>query len=204
MLLFLLLLVTSGLMYFYFMKSRMLERELEQWRAGVKVQETTRLVKTAESPQPADPPAPVASSTPMPAPPLPDSLPGGELPAPPGAPIRPTPEPTRAPAVSNEVLPGLNADVHRADPMTTAQLAPPGPRSTPRIRSTAASAPEPPAATRKPSGPIRSAYDLAGPDLQETRTPVPTVRVPRRQTQPPRPESVGDILLGRDRNEIQD
>jgi hypothetical protein len=204
MLLFLLLLVTSGLMYFYFMKSRMLERELEQWRTGVKVQETTRLVKTAESPLPAETPAPVASNTPMPAPPLPDSLPGGELPAPPSAATRPTPAPTSVPALSNEVLPGLNPDAARSDPMTTAQLASPGPRSTPRIRSTAASAPEPPAATRKPSGPIRSAYDLAGPEPQETRTPVPTVRVPRRQSQTPRPDAIGDIRLGRDRNEIQD
>jgi hypothetical protein len=41
MLLFLLLLISSGLMYFYFQKSRQLEHELEKWRGGIKVREST-------------------------------------------------------------------------------------------------------------------------------------------------------------------
>lgn len=42
MLVFSLLLVTSGLMYFYFNKCRVQERELEKWRAGLKVEKPAK------------------------------------------------------------------------------------------------------------------------------------------------------------------
>jgi hypothetical protein len=206
MVLFLLLLITSGLMYFYFMKARMLERELEQWRAGIKVQETTRLVKTGESPAPTGSPAnnPPSTPTPMPAPPVPDGMPDGELPAPPLARTSPAAPPTRSPAVSDEVIPGLGQNLPAATPSTPAESAAPAPRVTPRPRASATPAADSTPPARKPSGPIRSAYDLAEPQPMDNPTPVPTVRVPRRPSQPPRPGAVSDLLLGRDRNEIED
>ncbi|MCX7017692.1 MAG: hypothetical protein WCK47_13415 [bacterium] len=75
MLLFFLLIVSSGLMYFYFMRCRNLERELERWRAGMKTREDVQLVTTTKEPPP--PPVPVKDKTlGMPAPAvakLPDS-----------------------------------------------------------------------------------------------------------------------------------
>lgn len=50
MLLFVLLLMSSGLMYFYFEKSRRLERELVKWRAGMKTYEEPALVTTTKPP----------------------------------------------------------------------------------------------------------------------------------------------------------
>jgi hypothetical protein len=49
MLLFILLLISSGLMYFYYQKCQMQGRELEKWRAGIKVREDKALVTTTKS-----------------------------------------------------------------------------------------------------------------------------------------------------------
>lgn len=48
MLIFTLLLITSGLMYFYYQKCQIQQRELEKWRAGIKVPQPAVLTRVSK------------------------------------------------------------------------------------------------------------------------------------------------------------
>lgn len=158
LLLFCLLLVSSGFMYFYFMRARMLERELEKWRSGVKVRESTADSAPAERVEPPAPratpartPPPVAVATPRAAEPTQGIVPMGGN----SAAAQPTPTATPGAVVESESAAPFSP-VTRPTPVSVS--------ADPRTP-----APTPRTVERRADGPIRSIYDLEEPAEQSAR-----------------------------------
>ncbi|MBX7245967.1 MAG: hypothetical protein K1X53_10750 [Candidatus Sumerlaeaceae bacterium] len=166
MLLMFLLLVSSGLMYFYYMRCRELQSELQNWRSGKKVPSSQPLVPVVKA---GGDSAAGAVSTPEPeSPPVPTPEP--EMPA-------PRTINRETPAPRNVVEPVASETPAAREVSTQEEAAVPTP--TPR---SAASTPKPV---------IRSMYDMpadnsakATPQPESAETPAVRVKIPKRNPTP--------------------
>lgn len=175
--LMLLLFVSSGLMYFYFLRSRALEQELDKWRSGVKERDPAGEVLPIERSETADAvdaesamPQPRAMSTPRPARAEAAEAPAEPRPAAPRSPMArwglpldeaPAEEaaaPRARPADEDDEIGGfLTADETRGAA---------APRSTPAARTPAAtSGAQPAASAQRPATALPSA-DLDNDELE--------------------------------------
>jgi hypothetical protein len=208
LLLFVLLLISAGLMYFYFQRCRVLEAELTRWRQGTKARTDAPLQTITAEPEPA-----VSSADPtlgMPAPPAPKETPETTarasappktaepktaepkatepMPAPPAA-TEPSTDHAVIPATAQTPVPDVDAKRVTAPPSGGAPSGAAPASASPQRDKTVA---KPPTAAPKRdpktrSTPIASAYDLPGGTGDSAPADDPgavRIRVPRRTQQP--------------------
>lgn len=184
MLLFTLLLVSTGLMYFYYQKCQIQSRELEKWRSGIKVPQQPIITRVTKPKEENIPGMPAPSKAKQPPGALASAEPTATTPVPTEPPVRVTPKVSEVEQARPERTPDTKKIASAPEARAERQAEPVKMASDPEARADRTpgtkrtTAPE--ARTPQPTRRILSAYDApesAASSQSRSRPQAPAIRV---------------------------